>query len=142
MQDIGDSYPENYIENSVYLNNNIYGLNLKVGAEWDLESVRNISVDVNTNFDYYMPKPYKLVLPSVEASYNSIFGNETSYYFPNLNINYNLRANYNHTINYKTSEGIAFYNNPMLDSQLNDKLAERDNLNLHGDISRAFTNDF
>ena len=142
LQDIGDSYPESYIENSVYVNNNIYGLNLKVGAEWDLEAVRNISVDVNTNFDYYMPKPYKLILPSVDASYSSVFGDETSYYFPDVNINYNLRANYNHTINYKTSEGIAFYNNPMLDAQLNDKLAERDNLNLYGDLSRTFTNDF
>lgn len=142
LQDIGDSYPENYIENSVYINNNIYGLNLKVGAEWDLEAVRNISVDGNTNFDYYMPKPYKLILPSIEASYSSVFGDETSYYFPNVNINYNLRANYNHTINYKTSEGIAFYNNPKLDDQLNDKLAERNNLNLYGDVSRTFTNDF
>ena len=142
LQDIGDSYPESYIENSVYINNNIYGLNLKVGAEWDLEAVRNISVDNNTNFDYYMPKPNKLILPSVEASYSSIFGDETSYYFPGLNINYNLRANYNHTINYKTSEGIAFYNNPMLDDQLNDKLAERNNLNLYGAVSRTFTNDF
>ena len=142
LQDIGDSYPESYIENSVYLNNNIYGVNLRVGAEWDLEAVRNISVDNNTNFDYYMPKPNKLILPSVEASYSSIFGDETSYYFPGLNINYNLRANYNHTINYKTSEGIAFYNNPMLDDQLNDKLAERNNLNLYGAVSRTFTNDF
>ena len=142
LQDIGDSYPESYIENSVYLNNNIYGVNLRVGAEWDLEAVRNISVDNNTNFDYYMPKPNKLILPSVEASYSSIFGDETSYYFPGLNINYNLRANYNHTINYKTSEGIAFYNNPMLDDQLNDKLAERNNLNLYGSVSRTFTNDF
>ncbi|WP_297298523.1 LPS-assembly protein LptD [uncultured Brachyspira sp.] len=142
LQDIGDSYPESYIENSVYINNNIYGVNLKVGAEWDLEAVRNISVDNNTNFDYYMPKPNKLILPSVEASYSSVFGDETSYYFPGLNINYNLRANYNHTINYKTSEGIAFYNNPMLDDQLNDKLAERNNLNLYGAISRTFTNDF
>ena len=142
LQDIGDSYPENYIENSVYVNNNIYGVNLKVGAEWDLEAVRNISVDVNTNFDYYMPKPYKLVLPSVEASYSSVFGDETSYYFPDVKINYDLRANYNHTINYKTSEGIAFYNNPRLDDQLNDKLAERDYLNLYGGLSRTFTNDF
>ncbi|MEI0566536.1 LPS-assembly protein LptD [Brachyspira pulli] len=142
LQDIGDSYPESYIENSVYLNNNIYGVNLRVGAEWDLEAVRNISVDNNTNFDYYMPKPNKLILPSVEASYSSVFGDETSYYFPGLNINYNLRANYNHTINYKTSEGIAFYNNPMLDDQLNDKLAERNNLNLYGAVSRTFTNDF
>ncbi|MEI0476842.1 LPS-assembly protein LptD [Brachyspira pulli] len=142
LQDIGDSYPESYIENSVYLNNNIYGVNLRVGAEWDLEAVRNISVDNNTNFDYYMPKPNKLILPLVEASYSSVFGDETSYYFPGLNINYNLRANYNHTINYKTSEGIAFYNNPMLDDQLNDKLAERNNLNLYGAVSRTFTNDF
>ena len=142
LQDIGDSYPERYTENSVYFNNNIYGVNLKVGAEWDLQAVRNISVDVNTNFDYYMPKPYKLILPSVEASYSSVFGDETSYYFPGLNLNYSLRANYNHTINYKTSEGIAFYNNPMLDEQLNDKLAERNNLNLYGSVSRNFTNDF
>ena len=142
LQDIGDSYPESYIENSVYLNNNIYGVNLRVGAEWDLEAVRNISVDNNTNFDYYMSKPNKLILPSVEASYSSVFGDETSYYFPGLNINYDLRASYNHTINYKTSEGIAFYNNPMLDDQLNDKLAERNNLNLYGAVSRTFTNDF
>ncbi|WP_295153965.1 LPS-assembly protein LptD [uncultured Brachyspira sp.] len=142
LNDIGDSYPESYIENSVYINNNIYGVNLKVGAEWDLEAVRNISVDNNTNFDYYMPKPYKLILPSVEALYSSVLGDETSYYLPGLNINYNLRANYNHTINYKTSEGIAFYNNPMLNSQLNDKLAERNNLNLYGDMSRTFTNEF
>ena len=142
LQDIGDSYPEYYTENSVYVNNNIYGVNLKVGAEWDLQAVRNISVDVNTNFDYYMPKPYKLILPSVEASYSSVFGDETSYYFPGLNLNYSLRGSYNHTINYKTSEGIAFYNNPMLDEQLNDKLAERNNLNLYGSISRNFTNDF
>ncbi|MEI0562405.1 LPS-assembly protein LptD [Brachyspira pulli] len=142
LQDIGDSYPERYIENSVYLNNNIYGVNLRVGAEWDLEAVRNISVDNNTNFDYYMSKPNKLILPSVEASYSSVFGDETSYYFPGLNINYDLRASYNHTINYKTSEGIAFYNNPMLDDQLNDKLAERNNLNLYGSVSRTFTNDF
>ena len=142
LQDIGDSYPESYIENSVYINNNIYGLNLKAGAEWDLEAVRNISVDVNTNFDYYMPKPYKLVLPSIEASYSSVFGDETSYYFPDLRLNYDLRASYNHTINYKTSEGIAFYNNPMLDDQLNDKLAERDYLDLYGGLSRTFTNDF
>ncbi|PCG19558.1 LPS-assembly protein LptD [Brachyspira sp. G79] len=142
LQDIGDSYPEYYTENSVYVNNNIYGVNLKVGAEWDLQAVRNISVDVNTNFDYYMPKPYKLILPSVEASYSSVFGDETSYYFPGLNLDYSLRANYNHTIDYKTSEGIAFYNNPMLDEQLNDKLAERNNLNLYGSLSRNFTNDF
>ena len=142
LQDIGDSYPESYIENSVYINNNIYGVNLKAGAEWDLEAVRNISVDVNTNFDYYMPKPYKLVLPSIEASYSSVFGDETSYYFPDLRLNYDLRASYNHTINYKTSEGIAFYNNPMLDDQLNDKLAERDYLDLYGGLSRTFTNDF
>ncbi len=142
LSDIGDSYPESYIENSIYINNNIYGVNLKAGAQWNLEAVRNISVDNNTNFNYYMPKPNKLVLPSIEASYSSVLGDETSYYFPNVNINYNLKADYNHTINYKTSEGIAFYDNPMLNTQLNDKLAERDYLNLYDDLSRSFTNEF
>ena len=86
MDDIGNSYPESSLENSIYLNNTIYGVNLKVGAQWDLAAVRNLSVEHNTNFDYYMPKPSKLTLPSLEANYSSVWGDETSYYFQNLNI--------------------------------------------------------
>ncbi|WP_288685168.1 LPS-assembly protein LptD [uncultured Brachyspira sp.] len=142
LSDIGDSYPESYIENSIYVNSSIYGVNLRAGAEWNLTAVRNLSVNYNTNFDYYMPKPSRLVLPSLSASYSSIFGDETSYYFPNFNINYNISMNYSHTIDYKTSEGIAFYNNPKLNEQLNEKLAERNNLQLNGGLSRSFTNLF
>ena len=142
LDDIGNSYPESSLENSIYLNNTIYGVNLKVGAQWDLAAVRNLSVEHNTNFDYYMPKPSKLTLPSLEASYSSVWGDETSYYFQNLNINYSLGGTYAHTINYKTSEGIYFYNNPQLDDKLKEKVAERDNLTLYGNLSRSFANEF
>ena len=142
LDDIGNSYPESSIENSIYLNNNIYGVSLRAGAQWDLTAVRNLSVNENTNFDYYMPKPGRLVLPSVEASYSSVWGNETSYYFQNLNINYSLGIGYNRTVNYKTSEGIYFYDNPDLNDKLNEKVAERNNLNLYGNMSRSFTNEF
>ena len=50
--------------------------------------------------------------------------------------------NYSHTIDYKTSEGIEFYNNTNLNAQLNEKLAERNNLQLNGGLSRSFTNLF
>ena len=142
LDDIGNSYPESSIENSIYFNNYIYGVNLRVGAQWDLASVRNLSVDQNTNFDYYMPKPSRLILPSIEASYSSVWGDETSYYFQNLNINYSVGGSYAHTVNYKTSEGIAFYDNPELNNKLNEKLAERNNVNLYGNLSRNFTNEF
>ena len=142
LDDIGDSYPESSLENSIYFNNSIYGLSLRAGAQWDLSSVRNLSVSKNTNFDYYMSKPGRLVLPSIEASYSSVWGDETSYYFQNLNINYSLGVGYNRTINYRTSEGIYFYDNPELNDQLNEKIAERNNLNLYGNMSRSFTNEF
>ena len=142
LDDIGDSYPESSIENSIYFNNTIYGVNLKAGAQWDLAAVRNLSVSQNTNFDYYMPKPSRLILPSVEASYSSVWGDETSYYFQNLNINYSIGGSYAHTVNYKTSEGIYFYDNPDLNDQLNEKIAERNNLTLYGNLSRNFTNEF
>ena len=142
LDDIGDSYPESSLENSIYFNNSIYGLSLRAGAQWDLSSVRNLSVSKNTNFDYYMSKPGRLVLPSIEASYSSVWGDETSYYFQNLNINYSLGVGYNRTINYRTSEGIYFYDNPELNDQLNEKIAERNNLNVYGNMSRSFTNEF
>lgn len=142
LDDIGDSYPESSIENSIYFNNSIYGVNLRAGAQWDLAAVRNLSVDENTNFDYYMPKPSRLILPSLEASYSSVLGNETSYYLQDLNINYSLGLSYSHTINYKTSEGIYFYDNPALNEKLNEKIAERNYVNLYGNLSRNFTNEF
>ncbi len=142
LDDIGNSTPESYIENSFYINNYIYGFNLRVGAQWDLASVRNTSVDKNTNFDYYMPKPSRLILPSVQASYSSVIGNDVSYYFQDWYVNYSLGLDYSHTINYKTSEGIDFYNNPKLDEQLQEKLAERDNLKTSASLNKSFTNSF
>lgn len=142
LDEIGDPYPESSIENSIYFNNYIYGVNIRAGAQWDLASVRNLSVNHNTNFDYYMQKPSRLILPSLEASYSSVWGDETSYYFQNLNIDYSIGISYMHTKSYKTSEGIYFQDNPDLNDKLNEKIAERDNLNLYGNLSRSFTNEF
>lgn len=142
IQDIGNSYPESSIRNSIAINNNFYGVNFDVSAAWDLTAVRNLSADNNTNFDYYKSKPSKLTLPSLNMSYSDTFGKETSYFFPNVNIQYSLRGNYSHTIDYKTSEGIRFADNPNLKGQLNEKLADRHNLGLYGDLARSFTNMF
>lgn len=139
FDDLQDPSYENYTQNALKFNNSFFGLNVDATVGWDLQAVRNLSVDNNTNFDYMKNKSSKLTLPSLSTGYSGVIGKDTSYFIPGLNLNYNINGSYSYTINYKTSEGIYFYDNPNLESDLNEKINEKHNLNLSGGLSRPFS---
>ena len=139
LSDVEDSNYESYVNNSLQLQNNIYGVNVSILTDWSSSAIRNLSAfENNTNFDYYKLQPSRITLPSIKLSYGDVLGKSTSYYMPDLNINYNLGASYSYVIDYKTSSGIHFEDNPNLQEELYDKLAERHNIGASGNLSRSF----
>lgn len=140
ISDIDSPSYESYINNNLSFQNNIYGVNISLLADWSTSAVRNLSAaENNTNFDYYKSKPSRITLPSINLSYGNVLGKDTSYYIPGLNVNYNLQASYSYVTDYKSSGGINFDNNPDLQEQLFDKLAKRHNIGSSASISRSFS---
>lgn len=139
---IGDQTAESQMTNSLNIVNTGSKHSISLGAQWNLEAVRNLSAENNVNFDYEKPVTTSIVLPSISASYSDTIGSYQSYYLHGLNINYSLTGSYSHTINYVPTEGIYFEDNPNLDEELSNILSEKDVISLGGSLSRAFTNSF
>lgn len=139
ISDVQSPSYESFVNNSINLKNNIYGVNVSLLADWSSTAIRNLSAsENNTNFDYYKLKPSRITLPSINLSYGNVLGSSTSYYLPNVNINYNMQASYSHVTDYRSSSGIHFNNNPDLQEELFDVLAERHNIASSANMSRSF----
>ena len=142
VEDIGDQDAEAYMNNGINIENSGKNHSVSFRSDWNLEAVRNLSVQNNINFDYEKPVTTSIVLPAISASYNDMIGGPDDYYFHGANINYGISTRYEHTINYVPIEGISFDDNPNLKDELDNVLSERHVIGVSGNMSRSFTNSF
>lgn len=141
-ENIGDQYAESLINNNIGIVNTGKNHHISAKADWNMNSLRNLSVSDNKKFDFEKYRTSEIILPQIEAWYSDTLGGEDSYYLHGLDIQYRVSGNYQYSIKYMPYEGLYFDNNKNINKEISEKLSERHNLVTLGDLSRAFTNTF